>query len=133
MAIFGLGKKKRSAAPKQKAKPAVVPKEQPEAAVKESAPKSRGGRLVFRVRGPWISEKGTRLAAQNQYVFLVEPDANKNEISKEIEERYGVTVQAVQTVRYAGKRKYFRNLEGSRPQFKKAYVTLKSGQTIDAI
>ena len=62
-------------------------------------------------------------------------DQLKIEIAKEVEALYNVTVTAVNTARYAGKNKsrYTRSglIKGRTNAFKKAFVTLKEGDTID--
>ena len=50
-------------------------------------------------RGEEVTKK-----AQPKYGFIVKPEANKVEIAKEIESLYNVTVENVNTLRYAGKR-----------------------------
>ncbi len=50
-------------------------------------------------RGEEVTKK-----AQPKYGFIVKPEANKVEIAKEIETLYNVTVENVNTLRYAGKR-----------------------------
>lgn len=81
--------------------------------------------------------KGTKQTkvARPVYGFLVQPDANKLEIKQEVESLYGVKVDNVNTMRYAGKRmaRYTKAglIRGQRNAFKKALVTLKEGQTID--
>jgi large subunit ribosomal protein L23 len=71
----------------------------------------------------------------NQYGFIVEEKANRLEIKKAVEELYGVTVNSINTIRYAGKLKsrYTRSgyLSGRTNSFKKAIVTLKEGEKID--
>jgi large subunit ribosomal protein L23 len=71
----------------------------------------------------------------NQYGFIVEKSANKLQIKKAIEELYGVTVNSINTIRYAGKLKsrYTKSgfLSGKTNSFKKAIVTLKEGEKID--
>jgi len=71
----------------------------------------------------------------NQYGFIVEKSANKLLIKKAIEELYGVTVDSINTIRYAGKLKsrYTRSgfLSGRTNSFKKAIITLKEGEKID--
>jgi len=71
----------------------------------------------------------------NQYGFIVEKSANKLQIKKGIEELYGVTVDSINTIRYAGKLKtrFTRSghLVGRTNSFKKAIVTLKDGEKID--
>ena len=73
--------------------------------------------------------------AQAKYGFLVKPEANKLQIKAEIEARYNVTVEDVNTMNYAGKRKsrYTKAgvIKGRTKAFKKAIVTLKEGETID--
>jgi large subunit ribosomal protein L23 len=88
------------------------------------------------IKAPIITEKSTKLAeAGTRYMFKVDKRANKIQIAKAIEELYGVTVQAVNTMNYAGKRKTRHSsghaIEGRRPAYKKAYVKLKEGDTID--
>ena len=62
-------------------------------------------------------------------------EAKKNEIKKEVESLYNVTVVDVNTIRYAGKRsaRYTKAglVKGQKNAFKKAIVTLKEGDTID--
>ncbi|HDP75064.1 MAG TPA: 50S ribosomal protein L23 [Bacteroidales bacterium] len=85
---------------------------------------------------PVVTEKMERLADKlNQYSFIVDKRANKLQIKKAIEEFYGVTVDSVNTMRYAGKVKtrYTRTgmLVGRTNSYKKAIVTLKEGDKID--
>ena len=89
--------------------------------------------IIFK---PILTEKMTILGEKlNRYGFIVDNKANKIEIKKAIEELYGVTVADVNTMRYAGKRKsrYTKAglLVGKTNSFKKAIVTLKSGDKID--
>jgi large subunit ribosomal protein L23 len=75
------------------------------------------------------------IQAQPKFGFIVRPEANKLQIKKEVEETYNVTVLNVNTALYAGKRqsRYTKAglVRGQKPAFKKAYVTLKTGETID--
>jgi large subunit ribosomal protein L23 len=85
---------------------------------------------------PIVTEKMERLSDKlNQYGFIVEKTANKLEIKKAVEELYGVTVDSINTIRYAGKLKsrYTRSgfLSGRTNSTKKAIVTLKEGEKID--
>ena len=54
---------------------------------------------------PLVTEKMTKITEKrpNRYGFIVRPEANKIEIQKEIEATYNVTVEDVNTMRYAGK------------------------------
>ncbi len=84
------------------------------------------------VRRAMISEKGTQLREkQNGYLFEVSRDANKIEIKRAIESIFSVKVDAVRTMRVHGKPKRQGRYAGHRPDWKKALVTLKKGQTIE--
>lgn len=89
-------------------------------------------RLMHVLLAPHISEK-TAMAAEsgNQYVFKVARDANKTEIRAAVEQLFEVSVESVRTVNMKGKTKRFKNFLGRRPHWKKAYVRLAEGQTID--
>jgi large subunit ribosomal protein L23 len=85
---------------------------------------------------PWLTEKSTKLTEQKgQYVFVVKPDADKNDIKKAVEQKFGVNVRSVRTVNCLGKakRQYTRKgmIAGKKSDWKKAIVTLGDGQVID--
>lgn len=85
---------------------------------------------------PVVTEKVNTLTEKlNQYCFIVNPKANKFQVKAEVEARYNVTVTSVSTSNYAGKNKsrYTKTglLRGKTAAFKKAFVTLKAGDTID--
>lgn len=86
---------------------------------------------------PLVTEKQTKITEKNnnRYGFVVRHDADKLQIKKEVENLYKVSVIAVNTVRYAGKRssRYTKAglVRGQKPAYKKAYVTLKDGDSID--
>jgi len=85
---------------------------------------------------PIVTEKMTKQGDKfNRYGFVVAKSANKLQIRKAVEELYGVTVDSVNTMRYAGKIKT-RNtksglLVGKTASLKKAVVTLAEGNKID--
>ncbi len=85
---------------------------------------------------PLVTEKMTGLMErENKYGFIVNHNSNKIEIAKAIEKRFEVEVVAVNTIKYKGKLKtQFTKkgrFTGKTPQFKKAIITLKEGQTLD--
>ena len=84
---------------------------------------------------PIITEKMSNLEEKlGRYGFIVENSANKVQIKKDVESTYGVTVESVNTMRYAGKAKRNRKtwaMDGRTNSFKKAIVTLKEGEVID--
>ncbi len=100
--------------------------ESPKTAVKPTE------RLINLLLAPHVSEKAARAGEKhNQYVFRVRPDATKPEIAKAVELMFSVEVEAVQVVNVGGKKKRFGASFGRRSDWKKAYVSLKSGQSID--
>lgn len=86
---------------------------------------------------PLVTEKMTNITEKQptKFGFIVRPKANKIEIKREVEAKYGVNVVAVNTMRYNGKskRRFTRSglIKGRTAAYKKAIVTLKDGQTID--
>ena len=88
-------------------------------------------RMYDLVRSPVVTEKSTRGSEHNQVTFKVPLDATKPEIKAAVEGLFQVKVVAVNTVRQLGKTKRFRGRPGTRPDFKKAMVTLAEGHTID--
>ena len=83
------------------------------------------------IRTPLISEKSTFVGQFNHYVFKVSPKSNKSEIKQAIEKIFNVKVMSVNTLNQNGKVKKFRNIKGKRPNFKKAFVKLAEGNSID--
>jgi large subunit ribosomal protein L23 len=81
---------------------------------------------------PHVTEK-TSLAMQNhnQYTFRVRRDASKTDIRKAIELMFDVKVAGVQVVNEPGKVRRFGRTSGRTQDWKKAYVSLAAGQTID--
>ncbi|MBD3638966.1 MAG: 50S ribosomal protein L23 [Crocinitomicaceae bacterium] len=89
------------------------------------------------IKKPILTEKATLDSElNNRFAFVVDRNANKLEIKKEIERIYGVSVDSVRTMRYGGgkaKRKYTSKgiAEARIPLWKKAIVTVAEGETID--
>lgn len=89
-------------------------------------------RLMQIVLSPLTSEKAAMAEElSNQVVFKVMRDANKKEIKQAVEMLFKVDVLAVRTSIRKPKKKVFRGRLGVRSAEKKAYVTLKDGQSID--
>ena len=81
---------------------------------------------------PHVTEK-TSLAMQNhnQYTFRVRREATKTDVKKAVELMFDVKVAGVQVVNESGKTRRFGRIAGRTQDWKKAYVSLASGQTID--
>ncbi|MBI1922057.1 MAG: 50S ribosomal protein L23 [Geobacter sp.] len=84
------------------------------------------------IKRPLISEK-TSLEGEGKNIiaFEVASDANKIEIRKAVEQLFKVQVAAVNTAVARGKVKRVGTRLGKRSNWKKAYVTLKEGSTVD--
>ncbi len=86
------------------------------------------------VRRPMITEKAATAGSQNNgVVFEVHPAANKLEIKNAIEKIFNVKVASVRTVNCLGKVKRVRNHSGQQGSWKKAYISLEKGHSIDVI
>jgi large subunit ribosomal protein L23 len=85
---------------------------------------------------PVITEKATKLAdKRNCYAFIVHKEANKIEIRKAVEKMFNVSVDKVNTAIIPGKPKSRSTktaiVRGTKSAYKKAFVTLTPGETID--
>ena len=80
-----------------------------------------------------LTEKGTGLTEkQNQYLFKVDPVANKIEIKNAVEKIFNVKVDMVNTMNRRGKHKRLRTMNyGMTSSWKRAVVTLKEGFKIE--
>ncbi|MFQ6617668.1 MAG: 50S ribosomal protein L23 [Fidelibacterota bacterium] len=96
------------------------------------------GRII--IKRPILTEKMSLLEdRENKYAFEVDPDANKLEIKKAIEKRFGVKVNKIAVLRVKGKSKSMTvrsggrviRTRGRRSHWKKAIITLREGDSID--
>jgi large subunit ribosomal protein L23 len=83
--------------------------------------------LVLR---PIVTEKATLLLEQNKYVFEVIIKATKPEIKAAIESLFDVKVTGVNTIRPPRKKRRVGRFLGYKPQYKRAIVTLREGDSI---
>lgn len=88
-------------------------------------------RIANIVLGPVVTEKAAMAETNNQYVFRVARDANKDEIRQAVEKFFNVKVASISTVLMKGKTKRFGMTNGKRKDWKKAYVRLQEGHQID--
>ena len=79
---------------------------------------------------PIVTEKATIQLEENKYVFNVLPKATKPEIRAAIESLFDVTVTKVNTLRLPRKKRRVGRFIGYKPQYKRAIVTLKEGDSI---
>jgi len=83
------------------------------------------------LKQPVISEKSFSSSDKEKYIFLVEKNANKIEITKAVEKAFKVHVIKVNTFVVKGKIKRFGRIFGKRPDYKKAIVSIKKGEKIE--
>jgi large subunit ribosomal protein L23 len=84
------------------------------------------------IKKPLVTEKTTiEKDARNIIAFVVHRDANKIEIKESVEKLFKVEVTGVKTATVAGKVKRVGKQSGKRACWKKAYVTLKEGSSVD--
>ncbi len=94
-------------------------------------------RLMKVLLAPIISEKSTQIGENhNQYIFRVLDDATKPEIKAAVEFLFSkkdakIEVVGVRVLNVRGKEKKVGKIQGRRRHWKKAYVSLKSGQDIN--
>lgn len=84
------------------------------------------------IKGPLITEKLDKAREKfRQYSFIVDRKANKHDVARAVETLFKVTVEGVNTNVVRGKIKRVGRSIGKRPNFKKAVVTLKEGDSIE--
>ncbi len=83
------------------------------------------------IKAPVITEKTNNLSSNNVYVFKVDRKANKTEIKQVIESKWNVKVESVNTTNTKAKRRRVGKYTGYTTPYKKAYVKLKEGSTIE--
>jgi large subunit ribosomal protein L23 len=89
-------------------------------------------RLLMVLREPHTSEKSTVLADKmKQFTFKVLKTATKTEIKLAVENIFNVKVKNVSVINVKGKTKRFKQTNGKRSDWKKAFVTLHADQDID--
>lgn len=84
------------------------------------------------IRKPLVTEK-TSIAREEHNIatFAVDPDANKHDIQRAIEQLFDVKVVSVRTMRQPRKKRRVGLKIGQRAEWKKAIVELAEGQSIE--
>jgi large subunit ribosomal protein L23 len=81
------------------------------------------------IRRPVITEKGLGVKeTQGTLVFQVNSKATKTEIKEAVQTIFKVKVDSVRTANFPGKERRRGKFAGYRPDWKKAYVRLKTGE-----
>lgn len=86
------------------------------------------------LKRPLLTEKSLVERDNNgRYGFVVAKDASKGEIKTAVEKIFNVTVTKINTIALRGKMHRMGRFEGKRPDYKKAFVTLKEGDKIEVV
>ena len=83
------------------------------------------------ILAPVITEKSESLKENNVYVFKVKKSANKTQIKNEVEKRFNVKVVSVNTLNMVQKKRRVGRYTGKTAAYKKAYVKLAEGSSIE--
>lgn len=86
------------------------------------------------LKKPLLTEKSLiERDNHNRYGFVVAKNASKGEIKTAVETLFNVTVVKINTISVTGKTHRMGRFEGKRPDYKKAFVTLKEGDKIEVV
>ena len=86
------------------------------------------------LKKPLLTEKSLiERDNHNRYGFVVAATASKGEIKTAVEKIFNVTVVKINTISVTGKTHRMGRFEGKRPDYKKAFVTLKEGDKIEMV
>lgn len=89
-------------------------------------------RLMLILRAPHVSEKSTVMADKfKQFTFKVLKTATKQEIKLAVEHIFKVKVKNVSVLNVLGKKKRFKQMNGKRSDWKKAFVSLQKNYDIN--
>lgn len=91
----------------------------------------RTDRILDILRAPHQTEKSALLGGRGRYVFLIAKSANKTEVKRAVESRYGVAVKKIGMINLPAKERRRGRQIGWKPGLKKAIVTVKKGQSIE--
>lgn len=80
---------------------------------------------------PVITEKSMAERNANVYTFKVAKSATKDEIKEAVEKAFGVEVVKVNTLNTKSKKRRVGKYPGRTKTYKKAFVTLKDGSSIE--
>lgn len=89
------------------------------------------GDLLKLIKYPSLTEKSINLYGDRQYTFIVDRSLTKTQIKFIIENIFNVKIIKVNTAILPTKKRRVGKSIGNRPTYKKAYVKLKEGDTIN--
>ena len=86
--------------------------------------------LLSLIKYPSLTEKSINLYGDRQYTFIVDRSLTKTQIKYVIENIFNMNITDVSTSMLPPKTRRVGKFRGKRTQYKKAFVKLKSGDTI---
>jgi large subunit ribosomal protein L23 len=84
-----------------------------------------------KIKGLIYTEKSNKQLEQNKYCFEISNDCRKDEIKSLVKSIFKVDVIKVNVSNVSGKIKRFKGVLGKKASYKKAYITVKEGQSIN--
>lgn len=94
-------------------------------------PEGAGDFLTGILLSARLTEKTSNMTGDFKYTFIVDKNANKIEIRRAVEEKYGVGVETVKILNMPGKERRRGRQVGWKSGFKKAVVKIREGNTIE--
>lgn len=88
------------------------------------------GDLLSLIKYPSLTEKTINLYGDRQYTFIVDKSLTKTQIKYVLENIFNVSITQVNTCILPLKKRKVGRFIGKRPNYKKAYIKLKEGDTI---
>lgn len=125
MGILSVFRKKASEEEDKKVSPKTKEKQRTKG---KKEVRERGEKAIIR---PVVTEKAFSLQSDGVYTFVVERNATKQNIRGAVERQFGVHVERVNVVDMPGKKRQRRNVIGHVPGYRKAFVRVRDGESID--
>ena len=129
--LFGKSKKQKEKGKQLKTKKPTEKKEIK--AIKKKIPTGKSDIAWKVLKSPLISEKATFFEEQGKYIFKVSKKANKTLVKKAIEDIYNVKISKINIVNTKRKKRKLGRIEGFKPGYKKAIVSLKGEDKIEIV
>ncbi len=89
-------------------------------------------KALYVIIRPVITEKATKLAESQKYIFYVHADATKIDVKRAIKEMYGADVDKITSMVTPVKKKQMKRMKiNKRGEYKKVIITLKGNKKLD--
>ncbi len=122
--------KKKTIKPKEELKEIKIEKP---VEIPKAKKEKKSGEAYRILKIPHVTEKASISTIQNQYVFKISSRTNKTEVSKAVQEVFGVDVVSVRIINVPKKKRRLGKVKGFRKGYKKAIVKIKKGQKIEVL